>query len=147
MRAISFLLFGFVYIFAADFWTLSGLSKANVYVSNEVSLIDPETISSIKRNMRNTLEGEGVKTNQRDSPTLMLILNEIENDGTHYVYIELSLGEDVHTFRDEKSVSFALTYNINDFLEIDESELDSEILASVATLLARFAKQFEDDKE
>lgn len=147
MKIASFLLLSCVYIFAADFWTLSGLTKVNVYVSNTVSLIKPETMALIKQNMKNTLVNQGIKTDQRDCPILMLTLSEIENDETHYVYVTLSLGEDVHTLRDKKSVSFALTYMINDFIEPDESELDSEILVSVTALLFRFKEQFEDDKE
>lgn len=34
---------------AASFWTLSGLNKANVYVKNDVSLVSPKTIISIKK--------------------------------------------------------------------------------------------------
>ncbi len=34
---------------AAGFWTLTGLNKANVYVKNDVALVSPKTITSIKK--------------------------------------------------------------------------------------------------
>ncbi len=132
---------------AAGFWTLTGVTKANIYVKNELSMVNPNTIVKIKEKMNKMLKENGILTAQQDSPTLMIALEEISNDDAYYVYVTLALGEEVQTFRDDKSATFALTYDANDFLETDEEELDSEVLESVDFLLAQFSEQFEDDKE
>lgn len=134
-------------LYGAGFWTLSGVTKANIYVKNELSLVDPKTIVKIKEKMSAMLKVNGILTEQQDSPTLMLALEEISNDDTYYVYVKLALGEEVQTFRADKSATFALTYDSNDFLEVDAEELDSDILESVDFLLTQFSEQFEDDRE
>jgi len=132
---------------SAGFWTLTGLQKANIYVKNDLSYINPQTIKSIKIKMNAMLNANGILTLQQDSPTLMIKLEEISNDGVYYVYVKLALGEEVETFRADKSATFALTYDSNDFIEVDREELDSEVLESVDFLLSQFSEQYEDDKE
>lgn len=131
----------------AGFWTLSGLQKANVYVNNGLSLVKPETVLSIKAKMKATLEANGILIGEQDSSTLMVKLEELSNDGTYYVYVKLALGEEVQTFRADKSATFALTYDSNDFLEVDAEDLDKDLLESVDYLLLQFSEQYEDDKE
>lgn len=132
---------------AADFWTLTGLEKANVHVKNDVSLLKPETIATIKTKMYTALEALGIKTKQQDSPTLMVALEDLDDDGTHYVYVKLALGEEVQTFRADKSGTFALTYAGYDFIDVDAEELDSGVLESVDFLLSQFREYYLDDKE
>ncbi len=62
----------------------------------------------------------GIQTKVQDSPTLMITLEDLDDDGTHYVYIRLALGEE---------------------------ELDNEVLESVDFLLSQFAEHFLDDKD
>jgi len=132
---------------AAGFWTLTGLNKANVYVKNDVALVSPKTITSIKKKMSRALVELGIQTKVQDSPTLMITLEDLDNDGTHYVYIRLALGEEVQTYRANKSATFSLTYFANDFIEVDKEELDNEVLESVDFLLSQFAEHFLDDKD
>ncbi len=132
---------------AAGFWTLTGLEKANVYVKNDVSLLKPETIATIKTKMYTALEGLGIKTKQQDSPTLMVALEELDDDGVHYIYVKLALGEEVQTHRADKSGTFALTYADNDFIDVEEDELDSGVLESIDFLLTQFKEHYLDDKE
>ncbi|HIC13178.1 MAG TPA: hypothetical protein EYO75_07400 [Sulfurimonas sp.] len=132
---------------AAGFWTLTGLNKANVYVKNDVALVSPKTITSIKKKMSRALVDLGIKTKVQDSPTLMITLEDLDDDGTHYVYIRLALGEEVQTYRADKSATFSLTYFANDFIEVDKEELDNEVLESVDFLLSQFAEHFLDDKD
>ena len=147
IKIISLLLLCNVYLFSAGFWTLTGLEKANIFVINKVAYLDPKTVSTGKAKMLDMLKKNGIKTNQRDSPTLMLSIKEIEDENNHYVYIKLALGEEVQTFRSDKSATFALTYEDNDFIEVDGEELDSGVLESIDYLLSQFVEQFEDDKE
>jgi hypothetical protein len=146
-KLLSLLFITVVSLNAAGFWTLSGLTKANIYVKNDVSLLSPNTITSIKKKMSKTLVDLGIQTNIQDSPTLMIALEDLDNDGVHYVYARLALGEEVQTYRADKSVTFALTYSANDFIEVDKEELDSEVLESVDFLLSQFAEHFLDDKD
>jgi len=132
---------------AAGFWTLTGLEKVNIHVINDLSTIKPETIVSIKKKMNAMLNANGILTQQQDSSNLMIKLEEISNNGVYYVYVKLALGEEVQTFRADKSATFALTYDSNDFIEVDGDELDSEVLESVDFLLSQFSEQYEDDKE
>lgn len=148
MKKLLSLLFITVFsLNAAGFWTLTGLTKANIYVKNDVSLLNPNTITSIKKKMSKTLVDLGIQTNIQDSPTLMIALEDLDNDGAHYVYARLALGEEVQTYRADKSLTFALTYSANDFIEVDKEELDSEVLESVDFLLSQFAEHFLDDKD
>lgn len=147
IKFLSLVLLSSIYLYGAGFWTLTGLEKANIYVSNELSMLKPKTSDSIKQKMSDMLRKEGIKTNEQDSPTLMIALKEVEGDETYYVYIELALGEEVQTFRKDKSKTFALTYSSNDFIEVDTEELDKGVLESVDFLLSQFSEQFEDDKE
>ena len=147
MKKIVALLLLTLSLNAAGFWTLSGLEKANIYVKNDVATLKPDTIKSIKIKMSTMLNGLGLKVKAQDSPTLMIALEEIENEGTHYVYVRIGLGEEVQTFRADKSATFSLTYFANDFIEVDASELDSEVLESADFLLSQFKEHFEDDKE
>jgi len=146
-KLLSLLFITVVSLNAAGFWTLTGLTKANIYVKNDVSLLNPNTITSIKKKMSKTLVDLGIQTNIQDSPTLMIALEDLDNDGVHYVYARLALGEEVQTYRADKSVTFALTYSANDFIEVDKEELDSEVLESVDFLLSQFAEHFLDDKD
>ena len=132
---------------AAGFWTLTGLEKANIYVKNDVSTLKADTIKTIKDKMNATLKSLGIKTKVQDSPTLMLVLEDLDNEGTHYVYVRLALGEEVQTFRADKSSTFALTYSSYDFIEVDKEELDSEVLESVDFVLSQFSEHFIDDKD
>lgn len=144
---IVFLLLLTLSLNAAGFWTLTGLEKANIFVKNGVSALKVTTLASVKEKMESTLKGAGIKLNQQDSPTLMFAFEEMENESMHYVYVRMGLGEEVQTFRADKSATFSLTYFSYDFIEVDSEELDSEILESVDFLLAQFIEHFEDDKE
>jgi len=132
---------------AAGFWTLTGLQKANVYVKNDISLLSPNTLKAVKVKMYKMLKELEIKTGIQDSPTLMITLQDLDNDGTHYVYVRLALGEEVQTFRADKSATFALTYSANDFIEVDKEDLDTEVLESVDFLLSQFSEHFDDDKD
>lgn len=147
IKLFSLILLSSIYLYGAGFWTLSGLEKANIYVKNELSILKPKSVEAIKQKMSAMLKEEGIKTDQQDSPTLMMALKEIESDETYFVYVELALGEEVQTFRKDKSKTFSLTYSSNDFIEVDKEELDNSVLESVDFLLSQFAEQFEDDKE
>jgi len=132
---------------AAGFWTLTGLQKANIYIKNELTTLKPTTLSSIRIKMESMLKKNDIKTAQQDSATIMISLEEIVDDESHYIYIKLALGEEVKTFRDDGSATFALTYNSTDFIELEDEDLDSGVLESVDFLLEQFEEQFEDDKE
>ena len=132
---------------AAGFWTLTGLKKANVYVKNELSLVKPETIVNIKEKMAEALKNHGILIGQQDSPTLMLSLEELSNDETYYIYVKLALGEEVQTFRKDKSATFALTYEASDFVEFELEDIDQGVLESVDFLLSQFSEHYEEDNE
>ena len=132
---------------AAGFWTLSGLEKANIYISNSLTTLKPETIQKIKSKIKDSLKANGIKTEQQDSATIMISLEEIVDDEAHYIYVKLALGEEVQTFRADKSATFALTYDANDFIEVDVEDVDRDVLESVDFLLDQFSEQFEEDKE
>ncbi|MEA3371292.1 MAG: hypothetical protein U9Q40_08115 [Campylobacterota bacterium] len=142
-----FLLLIYISLQGAGFWTLSGLTKANIYVSNELSLIKPETIESIKAKMTTSLEANGIVTGKQDSAILMVSLEEISDDEAYFIYVKLSLGEEVATFRDDKSKTFALTYDSSDFIETDDEELDRDVLESIDGLLLEFFELYEEDSE
>ncbi len=147
IRYVSLLLLSSFCLFALGCWTLTGVSKANIHVTNKITYLKEETILQAKEKMITMLQKEGIKLNLTDSPILQLELQEMESDDDFYVYIKLSLGEEVQTFRDDKSITFALTYQITDFIEVDSEYLDSEVLESLDSLLSEFSKQFKDDKE
>lgn len=132
---------------AAGFWTLTGLEKANIYVKNELSLVKPETITKIKEKMDFTLAANDIQTQQQDSPTLMISLEELTNDETHFIYIKLALGEEVQTFRKNKDATFALTFAATDFIEVEAEDLDQDLLESVDFLLSQFTDLYQDDNE
>lgn len=142
-----FLLMIYISLQGAGFWTLSGLKKANIYVSNELSLIKPETIVSIKSQMTKSLEENGILTGKQDSAILMVSLEEISDDEAYFIYIKLSLGEETQTFREDKSTTFSLTYDSSDFIETDDEELDNDVLESVDGLLLQFFELYEEDNE
>ena len=142
-----FLLLLYVSLQGAGFWTLSGVDKANVYVSNELSILNAQTVVKIKEKMKKRLEENGIKTELQDSPTLMVSMVEISDDEAYFVYIKLALGEEVKTFREDKSETFALTYDAYDFIEVDEESIDNDVLESIDFLLDQFSEHYEDDKE
>lgn len=146
-KILLFLLLSSIYLQSAGFWTLSNITQANIYISNDISSLKPDTLKSIKQKILVMLKKESIETDKRDSPVLMLNLTEIENDNSHYVYVRLSLGEDVQTSRINKPHTFALTYNSNDFIETDSEELDNDVLESIDFLLSQFIEQYEDDLE
>jgi len=147
IKFLSLVLLSSLHLYGGGFWTLTGLQKANVYLSNELSILKSDTAETIKQKMSDKLKKDGIQTDAQDSPTLMLSLKEIEGDEIYYIYVELALGEEVQTFREDKSKTFALTYSSNDFIEVDREELDKGILESVDFLLSQFSEQFEEDKE
>lgn len=132
-------------LYGAGFWTLSNLKKANIYIANGVPLLKPTTLKEIKSRVEAVLKENKIKTKMQDSPTLMISLEEIVDDETHYVYLQLKIGEEVRTFRDVKTDTFSLTYADSDFIDIDISELDSEVLESVDFLLSQFNELYKDD--
>ncbi|QFR50377.1 hypothetical protein FJR48_11825 [Sulfurimonas lithotrophica] len=134
-------------LYSAGFWTLSGLDKANIYVQNKVAYIKAATLDTIKTKMKQTLEKKSIKVYVQDAPTLMVSLEEIEGDETHYIYLKLELGEEVKTFRKDSTETFAITFQVSDFIETDADELDVAILESVDYLLAKFVEQLQEDKE
>jgi hypothetical protein len=134
-------------LYGAGFWTLTGLTKANVYVQNDIAYLKPETLTKIKTKVNATLKGAKIVTKQQDAPTLMVALQELSNEEAHYVYVKLAVGEEVQTFREDKSATFALTYDSSDFIETDDEDLDNDVLESVDFLLSQFLEQYEDDKE
>ena len=147
MKYITILVFVTSHLLGAGFWTLTGITKANIYVKNEISYLKQETIITAKERMNSTLLKNGINTQEQDAPTLMLELEDIEEDETHYVYLKLALGEEVKTYREDKTETFALTYLGTDFIDIDVSDLDNEVLESLDFLLLQFIEQFEEDKE
>lgn len=147
IKILSLIVLSSLYLFGAGFWTLSGITKANIFIQNEVPSLKSQTLKSVKEKMAQMLTNNGIKTQQQDAPTLMIGLEEIHTKNTHYVYTKLILGEEVQTFRKDKSATFAFTYFSNDFIEVDKEELDSEVLESVDFLLSQFSEHYEDDKE
>jgi hypothetical protein len=77
----------------------------------------------------------------------MVALQELSNEDEYYIYVKLALGEEVQTFRADKTATFALTYDSSDFIETDSDTLDKDVLESVDFLLSQFAEQYEDDKD
>ena len=132
---------------AAGFWTLTGVEKANIYVQNQLSLVKPKTLEQIKEKMANMLKDNNILTNQQDSPTLMCSLEEINGDESYYIYIKLALGEEVRTFRQKKTETFALTFEATDFIETDAETMDADILESIDFLLSQFSDLHQDDNE
>ena len=146
MKSLLLLFLLSSYLFGVSFWTLTGVTKANIYITNEVVSLERETIETTKKKMISALHKLGIKTEQQDSPTLMISFKEIENEGEHYVYIELALGEEVKTLRDTKDPAFVISYLVHDFIEVDSEELNAEVLESIDYVLSQFSKQFEEDK-
>ena len=135
-------------LYGAGFWTLSGIDKANIYISNELSLLKQDTLKTIKSKIKESLISNKIATDMQDSPTISIYLEEVEGDeDAHYVYIRLALSEEVQTFRTNKDHTYAITYRVSDFIEVDSSDLDREVLESVDFLLSQFSEQYEDDKE
>jgi len=138
------LLFNFS-LFGAGFWTLTGSDKLHVYVQNNISEINPKTVTSIKEKMQSTLSKLSVKTDGVDGGTMMVKLNSIKGSDYFYVTIKLAVGEEVMTHRKGDIETFALTFDSDDFIETDE--LDADVLESIDFLLSEYAEQFEDDRE
>jgi len=134
-------------LYGAGFWTLSGLDKANIYIANKVAYLEASTKESIKEKIKQTLLKNSIKTDIQDAPTMMVSLEEIDGDETHYIYLKLELGEEVKTFRKDSTETFAITFQATDFIEAEAEELDATILESVDYLLAVFVEQLEEDKE
>ena len=147
IKLIVLFLLSNAFIYANSFWTLTGVTKASIYVENKVAYIDPATIKKAKEKMLKMFESAEIRVDLPDSPTLILDMQDIQNDEDHYVYLKLSLGEEVTTFRDTRDGTYALTYQTTDFIETDAEDLNNAILESVDSLLATFIEQFEDDKE
>ncbi|MFT5660322.1 MAG: hypothetical protein ACI9TV_000963 [Sulfurimonas sp.] len=147
MKIILLVCLSSVYLLSAGFWTLTGVTKANIYIVNEIPFLDPKVVVQTKEKMRATLLKNGIKTDQQDSPTLMMTFKEIEGEDNHYVYVELALGEDAQTLRDNKATVFVISYLVSEFLELDSEELDSGISESVDFVLSEFSEQYEDDKD
>lgn len=132
---------------AAGFWTLTGVTKANIYMQNQLSIVKPETLAKIKEKIAQTLKRHNILMEQQDSPTLICTLEEISGDETYYIYIKLALGEEVQTFRKAKTVTYALTFEATDFIETDSETMEQDILESLNFLLAQFSELYEDDNE
>jgi len=147
MKSFLLLFLFTLYLQAAGFWTLSGVDKANIYVNNQLSTLKPSTIKTMKAKMEAMLKRNGIQTKMQDSPTLMFKLEEIEGEENHYVYVKLALGEEVQTFRKNRDNTFALTYDANDFIDVESDELDEQVLESVDFLLEQFTELYEDDNE
>ena len=147
MKSFLLLFLFTLYLQAAGFWTLSGVDKANIYVNNQLSTLKPSTIKTMKAKMEAMLKKNGIQTKMQDSPTLMFKLEEIEGEENHYVYVKLALGEEVQTFRKNRDNTFALTYDANDFIDVESDELDEQVLESVDFLLEQFTELYEDDNE
>ena len=134
-------------LYGTGFWTLTGVDKANLYISNQVSPLKPDTLQNIRNKMTQSLHSNSIATDKQDSPTLSVYLEELVEEDTHYVYVRLALSEEVQTFRTNKDHTYAITYSVSDFIEVDVEELDNDILESVDFLLSQFSEQYEDDKE
>lgn len=134
-------------LYGTGFWTLTGVDKANLYISNQVSPLKPDTLQNIRNKMTQSLHSNAIATDKQDSPTLSVYLEELVEEDTHYVYVRLALSEEVQTFRTNKDHTYAITYIVSDFIEVDIEDLDNDILESVDFLLSQFSEQFEDDKE
>jgi len=147
IRFVSLILFSSIYLYGAGFWTLSNITKANIYISNNIASLNPDTLKAIKQKMLAMLKKENIKTEQQDSPILIVNLQEIENDENHYIYIRLSLGEQVKTFRENKPNTFAYTFDSSDFIETDGDDMATDILESMDYLLSEFQEQYKDDLE
>ena len=146
MRYILILLLAYS-LYGAGFWTLSGLDKANIYVQNKVAYLKASTVDEIKSKIKQTLQKSSINVDVQDAPTVMLSLEELEGDETYYIYLKLELGEEVKTFRKDGTETFAVTFQVTDFIESDLDELDATILESVEYLLAKFSEQLEEDSE
>jgi len=132
---------------AGGYWTLTGLSKANIYVKNDLSSLKIETLAAIKSKMSESLKKNGILMHQQDSSTLVLSLEEIANDETSCVYVKLYLAEDVQTYREDKTSTFAMTYESSDFIEVELADFDKSILESVDFLLSQFNELYEEDRD
>ena len=130
---------------AVGFWTLTNVTKVNIYIANKVVCLKPETIKNIKNKIKTTLEKNNIKIGLQDSPTLIVSIEEIEEDETHYVYIKFDLGEEVRTYRKDSTQTYARTYTSSDFIDVDVSELDADIIESINSLLSQFIEQYKDD--
>ena len=146
MKLLSILLLS-LSLYGAGFWTLTGVDKANIYVSNKIAYLKVSTQDSIKKIMKQKLEQLDIKTDAQDAPTLMMTLEELDGDEIHYIYMKLQLGEEVKTFRDNEAEAFVISFEESDFVEADADELDAVVLESAEYLMAKFEEQFEDDKE
>ncbi len=131
---------------ASGFFTLSEMKPTHIFVMNTSNLLDKEDVGEIKKMLTELVESLGLKTEQRDTPTLMVKISSISADNKHFIHVKLAVGEDVITTRKGAVKSFALTYDSADFIQ-SEKDPKGDIMDSVQFLADEFSSHYSEDNE
>lgn len=126
-------------------YTLDNLKKLNLFYADRSGLFSKKEQQEIKASIKNKLIKNGFVQDAVDPNTLVIKIQTIDIDDTIIANITLLVGEEVITKRKENIETLALTFHLNNFIELDEPTKD--IKETVNSMLGEFIKLYKEDMQ
>lgn len=126
-------------------YTLENLKKLNLFYADRSGLFTKKEQEEIKKSILDKLTSHGFVQNAIDPSTLVVKIKTIDIDDTIIANITLLVGEEVITKREANIETLALTFHLNNFVELDEPTKDIKEL--VDSMLGELLKLYKEDME
>jgi len=132
-------------LFSDTFYTLDNIKNLRMYTTTSTNFLDKQKIAKIENIAKERLIKAGFVLDGNDSATFMIKIEAVEIEDIQAIYVEIGIGEEVKTLRDDDVYSFAFTYLANDLVESDDPFAD--ILESLDFLISQFLELYKIDNE
>lgn len=129
----------------ASLYTLDNVHSLNLYLAAEVNFLNQDKKVLLKNSVTQKLTKAGFLVGETDADVFVVKIDAKEVAESYVVIIEVGLGEEVTTKREDEIETFAYTYLDSKLIETKEPY--TQTLETLNVLIDNFIKAHKDDNE
>ena len=132
-------------LFSQSYYTLDNVRSLNLYFASEAEFLTKEQKDELKQTITKKLETAGFVFGETDAYVFVVKIESIEIEESQAIDIQVKLGEEVITKRQDDIETFAYTYLEHKLIEGYDPFEDT--LEAINMLLDGFIASHKDDNE
>ena len=148
IKIIITLLFLHLSLFARTPYNLEGIDALRVLIVDVEKTISSKQHQKIISVVKKKLEQNGIKSDKKGVGAIYIKLTPIRVERFAIVHINFTVGEETEVLRAHKVTTFALTYNFDDMIDVEEADVADEVYDSIVNFLTdEFLDQYREDNQ
>ncbi len=140
---IALLLFGQL-LFGALPFTLENLDNLRLLFMNQSDFFTKAQEEALKSYISKRITDAGIRMNGTDPRTFFVKIEAMQKSDVTTIYIQIGVGEEVITKRDNAIQTLAFTYFDSDYIETETPQQDTN--ESIQFLMDEFLELYKDDQ-